>query len=42
MTHVGNVVGITDDGATGGYWLVGGDGGVVAFNTRPSADRRED
>jgi hypothetical protein len=26
------VVGITPDAATGGYWLVAGDGGMFGFN----------
>jgi hypothetical protein len=27
------MVGLADDTATGGYWLVASDGGVFAFNT---------
>jgi len=32
MTFTEWIVGIATDLATGGYWLVGADGGVFAFN----------
>jgi hypothetical protein len=28
----GPVVGAATDGATGGYWLVGNDGGIFSFD----------
>ena len=31
--HVTDIVGMTVDTATGGYWLVGSDGGVYAFDS---------
>ena len=30
--HVTDIVGMAADTATGGYWLVGSDGGVYAFD----------
>jgi hypothetical protein len=30
--HVHNIVGIAYDAATGGYWVVGSDGGIYAFD----------
>jgi hypothetical protein len=30
--HVADIVGMAADSATGGYWLVGSDGGVFSYN----------